>query len=71
MNGMKNIAERRIRPLGLQAKPVFFPDTEKLSNFTPQNRKEQRSQRWWTGYSNGIRKQIPDLFSNPEKATDK
>lgn len=24
MNGMKNIAERRIRPLGLQTKPVFF-----------------------------------------------
>ena len=45
MNGMKNIAEQRIRPLGLQAKPVFFPDTENLSNFTPQSRKEQRSQR--------------------------
>lgn len=29
MNGMKNIAERRIRPLGLQTKPVFFSDTEK------------------------------------------
>jgi hypothetical protein len=29
MNGMKNVAERRIRPLGLQTKPVFFSDTEK------------------------------------------
>ena len=53
MNGMKNVAKRRIRPLGLQAKPVFFLIRKNLSNFTPQNRKEQRSQRWWTGYSNG------------------
>lgn len=30
MNDMKNIAERRIRRLGLQAKPIFFPDTEKF-----------------------------------------
>lgn len=30
MNDMKNIAERGKKPLGLQAKPVFFPNTEKF-----------------------------------------
>lgn len=46
MNGMKNIAEHGKRPLALRAKPVFFPMRKKLSNFTPANRKKQRSLRW-------------------------
>lgn len=29
MNGMKNIAERRKKPLGLQTKPFFFSNAEK------------------------------------------
>ena len=30
MNGMKNIAEHGKRPLALRAKPIFFPDAEKI-----------------------------------------
>lgn len=33
MNGMKNVAERRIRPLGLQTKPVFFLIRKNMTKF--------------------------------------
>ena len=50
MNGMKNVAKRRIRPLGLQAKPVFFPIRKILTNFAlAKDRQKQRSLRRRTG----------------------
>lgn len=71
MNGMKNVAERRIRPLGLQTKPVFFSDTENMTKFASADMEKTAFFAVVNGVINERRKLVFKPLFYPEKATDK
>lgn len=65
MKGMKNIAEHGKKPLGSQAKPVFFPVRKILTNFAlAKDRQKQRSLRRRTGEENSFGSKIHTDFQS-------
>lgn len=71
MNGMKNIAERRIRPLGLQTKPVFFLIRKNMTKFASADMEKTAFFAVVNGVINERRKLVFKPLFYPEKATDK